>query len=205
MAKNIEVEVRGPINKLEVLKLEKKLKFKGKSKGLKHRVLIDYSTFLPKQGIANRTKDIRLRVTNGIPEIIVKLGKWGAGENRKEISVLSRPGEFDKLVQIFAIIGLTKGALCVRKSRIYEYRGVEFSIVEVPGHSYYFEAEKLISNKESSATARRYIESVCRELNLRLFDKKSFFQYIERLNKEANEEFNFKNYSEGYFKKRFRV
>lgn len=205
MTKNIEVEVRGPINRTEALKLEKKLKSKGEHKGLKHRVLIDYSTFLPKQGIANRTKDIRLRVTNGVPEIIVKVGKWGADENRKEISVLSRPGEFDKLVQIFAIIGLTKGVLCVRKSRIYVYKGVEFSIVEVPGHSYYFEAEKLISNKESSATARHHIESVCQELNLRLFDKESFFRYIEKLNKEANEKFDFKNYSEGYFKKRFRI
>lgn len=205
MTKNIEVELRGPLNKFEVIKLEKKLKARGKHKGLKYRVLIDYSAFLPKQGIANRTKDIRLRATNGVPEIIVKVGKWGADENRKEISVLSQPGGFDKLVQIFAIIGLSKGVLCVRKSRVYEYKGIEFSIVEVPGHSYYFEAEKLIGNKEKSKTARRYIEDICQELDLRLFDKKSFFQYIRKLNKEANENFNFKNYTEGYFKKRFKI
>ncbi|MCL5411420.1 MAG: CYTH domain-containing protein [Patescibacteria group bacterium] len=203
--KNIEVEVRGPISKKKLLELEKIFRKSGRFKTLKERVLIDYSTFLPNGNMRERTKDIRLRITNGIPEIIVKLGKAGGLETRKELSVLVGKGEFETLVQIFGALGLVKGALCVRKSRVYDYRGVEFALVEVPNHSYYFEAEKLVSDEEDLKKAEKDLKNICQELNLSLFSDEEFYNYIEILNKEANEVFDFDNYREGYFKNRFGV
>lgn len=202
MNKNIEVEIRGPLLKDKFEYLASLFEKDGKKITEKNRVLIDYSTFL-KGGIENRKKDIRLRVTNGIPEIIVKIGEWGGADRRKELSVLARPGQFDTLVQIFGELGFRKGILCVRKSEVYEYKDIEFALVEVPGHSFYYEAEKMAHEKENFDTLTKKITSVCTGLDLKVFDQKQFFEYINKLNREANEIFDYANYTSDYFKNRF--
>jgi len=203
--KNIEVESRGPLSKEKFLELDKIFREKGKFKESKNRILITYSIFLPGQGIDNRTKDIRLRVTNGMPEIIVKIGRWGASESRKEISIFAHKGDFDSLVEAFGVMGFEKGMLCVRNTEVYEYKDVEFSLVEVPNHSYYFEAEKLLDANQDREIAKQEIAEACEELKLDVFDDKSFFAYIRKLNKEVNEVFEFKNYTKNYFKNRFNL
>lgn len=202
MDKNIEIEIRGPLSKGEFENLVNFFDSSGKKKSEKDRVLIDYSTFL-EGGVEHRKKDIRLRVTNGIPEIIVKIGEWGGNEQRKELSVFTKQGEFDTLVEIFGELGFGKGMLCVRKSKVYEYKDIEFALVEVPGHSYYYEAEKMASGNENGDELVKGIENVCKELSLDIFDKKQFFEYVEKLNKESNEIFDYKNYTSNYFKNRF--
>ncbi|MBU0999129.1 hypothetical protein KKG24_02350 [Patescibacteria group bacterium] len=204
MDKNIEIEIRGPLSKEEFDNLVKFFEEKGKKTSEKDRVLIDYSTFL-EGGVEKRKKDIRLRVTNGIPEIIVKVGEWGGTEQRKELSVFTKPGEFDTLVEIFGELGFSKGMLCVRKSKVYEYKDIEFALVEVPGHSYYYEAEKMASNNENGDELIKELENVCKELKLNIFDKKQFFEYVDKLNKEANEIFDYKNNTPNYFKNRFNL
>lgn len=202
MDKNIEVEIRGLLSKEEFKSLIGLFEAKAKKIVEKDRILIDYSTFLD-GGVENRKKDIRLRVTNGIPEIIVKIGEWGGVENRKELSIFAKKGEFDKLVEVFGELGFCKGILCVRKSKVYEYKGIEFALVEVPNHSYYYEAEKMVDEKEDSEKVINEIKSVCENLGLKIFDKKEFFEYIDKLNKEANEIFDYSKYISGYFKNRF--
>lgn len=205
MHKNIEVELRGPLSKDKFTEIEAFLKKYGRFKQANNRVLIDYSVFSEKEGISGRLRDIRLRVTNRIPEIIIKIGRYGGNNTRKELSVLTKSGEFDKLVQIFAVLGFKKGIQCIRDIKVYDYKGIEFSLVTVPGHSYYFEAEKLIHKNEDSEDVRRLIKEECKRLKLTFFNDKTYFEYIDKLNKEVNEIFDFKNYKEGYFKKRFNL
>ncbi|MBI1833959.1 MAG: hypothetical protein HYR90_03995 [Candidatus Andersenbacteria bacterium] len=202
MDKDIEVEIRGPLSKDKFKELVKLFDSDGELTGEKDRVLIDYSTFL-EGGVEDRKKDIRLRVTNGIPEIIVKIGGWGGVDQRRELSVKAQPGDFDRLVEIFAELGFVKGMLCVRKSKVYEYQGIEFALVEVPGHSYYYEAEKMAHEKENLNGITEEIKGVCSGLGLEIFDPKGFFEYIDRLNKEANEIFDHSSYTPNYFKNRF--
>lgn len=202
MDRNIEIEIRGPLSKEEFGNLIKFFEVNGKKKSEKDRVLIDYSTFL-EGGVENRKKDIRLRVTNSIPEIIVKVGEWGGNEQRKELSVFTKQGEFDTLVEIFGELGFGKGMLCVRKSKVFEYKDIEFALVEVPNHSFYYEAEKMASGSENGDELIIEIENVCKELDLDIFDKKQFFDYVEKLNKESNEIFEYKNFTPNYFKNRF--
>lgn len=202
MNKNIEIEIRGPLTKEKFDNLVRMFEVKAKKTAEKNRVLIDYSTFL-EGGVENRNKDIRLRVTNGIPEIIVKIGEWGGSEQRKELAVLTRQGEFDTLVEIFGELGFCKGMLCVRKSKVYQYKDIEFALVEVPGHSYYYEAEKMAHEEEDAEKIIEEIKNVCKDLNLEVFDKKQFFEYIDKLNKESNEIFEYKNHTPNYFKNRF--
>lgn len=201
--KNIEIELRGPITKEKISEVEAIFERNGKFVEERERILIDYTEFQPHGSIEERTCDVRLRQTNGIPEIIVKLGRWGGIESRKELSICARPGEFDTLVQIFGAIGLKKGVLCVRKSRIWEYKDIEFAFVEVPKHSCYFEAEKKVGNKNEIKAVQGEIRAVCHDLGFEIFDDKGFYHYIESLNREANEIFDFDVYREGYFKERF--
>jgi len=203
MERNIEVELRGPISLEKIQEIEEIFQKGGKFKKNKNRVLIDYSSSISAEDISGRTKDIRLRVTNGIPEIIIKTGRWGGTDSRKEISVFTNKGEFDNLVHIFGSIGLKKGVLCVRNSKVYDYKGIEFALVEVPGHSYYFEAEKMVGSESEKLAAVKTIGSVCKELGLKVFSSEEFYKYIEDLNKSVNEIFDFDKYEDNYFKNRF--
>jgi len=204
MQKNIEIEIRGPLSKKQYQTLVNIFEKQGIEKEKKERILIDYSTYLP-GGVEDRDKDIRVRVTNGIPEIVVKLGTWGGAEQRKELSILGKPGEFDTLVEIFGHLGFKKGTLANRKSRVFEYKGIEFALVEVPNHSYYFEAEKMAHGNEDVQKITEEMTKICESLGLTVFDKKGFFEYIAILNKEANGVFEFDEYVTGDFKKKYGV
>jgi len=172
--KNIEVEIRGPLTRSEYFNLERFLKKNGRFVQKKDRVLIDYST----EGLESRNTDIRLRATNRVPEIVIKTGKLGGSDERQELSVLTRKNNFDNLVKAFAVLGLKKGILCVRKGNIYKYKDIEFSVVEVPNHSYYFEVEKLIRDNKHKNTAKQELMKMCKKLNLRVFTDKGLFSYL---------------------------
>lgn len=204
MKKNIEIEIRGSLSKEKFEELVKKFDEKGEKILDKDRVFIDYSTFL-EGGIKNRKKDIRLRSTNKVPEIIIKIGEWGEDEQRKELSIFGKAGEFDTMVEIFGELGYKRGMLGERKIKVYDYKGIEFSLVKVPGHSYYYEAEKMANKDESGEELIVEIKNVCKDLGLKVFDKEQFFQYIESLNKEVNEIFDYDKYTQDYFKKKFGI
>lgn len=201
MTKNIEVEYSGPLTSEQAKKLMAFFDEYGEKVTTKHRVLIDYSTFLG-NGLKNRKTDIRLRITNGSPEIIVKLGDWTSSNHRKELSVFTEPGSFDTLVQIYAALGYKKGMLCERTTEVYDYDSIEFAIVAVPGNSYHFEAE-IMADENDVATAKAHIQEVCERLDLKIFTDEEYIAYIETLNKEVNEVFDFENYTENYFENRY--
>jgi len=204
MQQTFEIELRGPLTKEQYDLLVKKFSKEGEFVQDKNRILIDYSTMIPEQGIKGRDKDIRLRVTNKKPEIIIKLGSWGGSEQREELSIITQEGTFDTLVKVYNALGYDKGVLCVRNSKVYNYKGVEFALVEVPNHSYFFEAEKLVTTDGKKDQAQKDIEKVCMDLDLSIYTDQEFYDYVEKLNKEANKLFDFeKEFTEGYFKNKF--
>jgi predicted adenylyl cyclase CyaB len=204
MSQVTEVEMRGPLPSSQVQELRSQLEKLGTFIKRKERVLIDYSTFLPDQGIEKRTVDIRLRNTNKESEIIVKTGAWGGSDVRKEYSVVTQ-GSFDTLVQIYKLLGLTKGVLCVRNSDVYRVGDVEIAIVEVPGHSYFFEAELESEQLTNITEAQMKLASVLESLNLKSFTDTEYFAYIEQLNREANTVFDATIESETYFRDTFKI
>jgi adenylate cyclase class IV len=204
MPPTFEIEVRGPLSEEQYRALAEQLQAEGEFVKKKERILIDYSTFLPGEEMESRRRDIRLRATSGQPEIVVKLGGWGGNEQREEISVLTHEGTFDNLVKIFNAMGYSKGMLCVRNSLVYNYKGVEFALVEIPGHSYTYEAERVVATEAEKAAAMADVQAVCAELGLSRYSDDEFFAFVKKLNAEANEVFDFeKDYTEGYFRARF--
>ena len=205
MKKNIEIELRGPLTKKDYTRLKDFFERKGENKAIKKRILVDYTTCIEGEDIRNRNIDIRARITNDIPEMIIKIGKWKGCDVRKEISVLLQKGQFSNLVQAYAALGYKKGVLCVRNSVIYNYKNIEFALVEVPKHSYFFEAEILVSPAEETKTAQEKIKKICKDLNLKLFSDTDYFNYIELLNKEANKLFDIDKDGEDYFIKNYKI
>ncbi len=201
MSKNIEVELTGALTEEQNERLIDFFTKNGEVGDAKHRVLIDYSTFIG-DGLENREKDIRIRITNGKPEIIIKLGLWNSSSHRKELSVFTEEESFDRLVQIFAALGYEKGMLCERTKRDFTYKGINFSLVEILSHSYHFEA-KVATEEDNIEATKKHIEKVCEELGLTIYTDKEYFDYIAELNTTANEVFDFKNYTENYFEDRF--
>lgn len=198
---HIEVEMRGPLSKLDFNRVKDFLEKNGKFKQRKERILIDYSTLIEGENIRNRDIDIRARITNGVPEMIIKLGKWKGSDSRKEISVLLQKGQFFNLLEAFGALGYKKGMLCTRNSLVYNYKNIEFALVEVPGHSYYFEAEITFSSEIETRRAEEKIRKTCKEMGLELFTDKEFFDYIETLNREANEIFDIDKNQERPFRR----
>jgi len=200
---NIEVELRGALTKEQYSKVHAHLSEHGTFVESRRRIILDYSTFLPEEGISGRTRDIRLRVTNGQPEIITKIGRWGGSDARRELSIKTEPGSFDALVETYAVLGYTRAVLCVRNVEVFTISGIECALVDVPGHSYYFEAEKVVAHQEEAEAAHAEITAMCEGLGLELFSHEDFFAYIDRLNREANEDFDYATYTPGYFAERF--
>jgi uncharacterized protein YpuA (DUF1002 family) len=60
-------------------------------------------------------------------------------------------------------------------------------LVEVPGHSFYFEAEIVASPNSDHDDVRKKIQSVLTELGLETFSEDDFHDYIDQLNAESNE------------------
>lgn len=204
MGKVTEIEMRGPIDKAELETLRNELNERATLKEVKNRVLIDYTTLITDQTIENRTTDIRIRNTNGKSEIIVKTGKWGGSDVRDEFKV-STTDSFDSLVQVMRLLGYTKGVLCVRNSEVFKLGEVEIALVEVPGHSYYFEAE-IETDVECDADAlAKKVLNVVSDLGLQTFSDEDFYAYIKELNENANTVFDTKDEPSDFFRKKFNV
>jgi adenylate cyclase class IV len=181
------------------------LKANGVFKEHKHRLLLDYSTFLPGEGVQERQRDIRLRITNGVPEIMTKIGGWGGDEHRREISILTEKGSFDRLVETYGFLGYTKAIVAERHTEVFEYKGFEFALVTVPNHSHYFEIEAMVHEAADMPQVKAEMRTLCESLGLAIFDDKGFFDYIEVLNREANAVFDFKDFESNYFASRYSI
>lgn len=181
-----EVEVRGPIRDTgEYERVLAVLEREGTFVREDKRVIVDYSTFLD-GGVRERTLDIRARITNGEPEMIIKRGTWGGDEVREEVSVPVHRGKFFDLLRAYALLGYTKGVLVVRKSKVYQYRDAEFVLVTIPNHSSFFEVERIVEHEAEHDAARAALEEVVQSLVLETFSDEEWFAYIETLNREAN-------------------
>ena len=204
MSKTIEIEMRGSLSDAQRETLVSKLAESGEFIGRKERVLIDYSTLLPEEGIKGRKVDIRLRNTNNVSEIIIKTGAWGGSDARREYSVKS-DASFDTLVQVFRLLGYDRGVLCIRNIDVYNYEGIELAVVEVPGHSYFFEAEIELSEEGGTEDAQEKLKDVLQSLGLSIYSDSEYFDYIETLNKEANTIFDAEKESDHYFADTFSI
>ena len=65
--------------------------------------------------------------------------------------------------------------------------------------------EEIAKTYEDADKIIKDITGVCKSLGLEVFNKQQFFEYIDTLNKESNEIFEYKNHTSNYFKNRFNL
>jgi predicted adenylyl cyclase CyaB len=187
MIADFEVELRGRMTSRKFQDIKKFLDENGTFKQEKNRVFYDFSNFIPGEGLRGRTKDFRIRETNGQPEVILKLGEWGGSDCREELSVLTEKNSTETLLKIFGEMGFIKAIKGVRHTLAYDYKDIEIALVEVPGHSYYFEAEIVAPANSDHTEVYKKIKAELDELGLETFSDEGFHDYIDQLNSESNE------------------
>ena len=140
-------------------------------------------------GLSHSKKiDLRLKETNQSYEFSLKVGKLG-NSSRREISIPFPKEKAEEALDFLKFLGKKEGLIAKRNALIFEYKGIEWALVEVPKHSYYFEAEKIVTTKEEGQNAKREISKIANDLGLKLFNAKEYLEYLKSLDEEANEKF----------------
>ncbi|HLC84763.1 MAG TPA: hypothetical protein VJH22_03145 [Candidatus Nanoarchaeia archaeon] len=202
----IEVESRGPLSSEDLPRLKAILDKDGTFITIKNRIHLCYGGLDNLDNPqTNSELDIRAKITNGVPEMSIKIGKWGASEGREEISVVLQKGQFANLIRAYAALGFRKGLIALRNTLVYRYQDVEFALVEVPGHSWFFEAEIIASSEEGVDAAKKRIKEVCVSLDLKIFTDQEFWSYVDILNKSANKNWDFDKEGVDTFEEEFGI
>lgn len=179
---NYEIELRGLLSSDQRKKLEKFLFKNGK-------LIKKYKRTQWIFGLSHLKKiDLRIKETNQNYEFSLKVGALGK-KSRREISIPFPKDKADEALDFLKFLGRKEGLIAKRNASIFEYEKIEWAIVEVPGHSCYFEAEKLVSNEKDAKFAIEEIKKVAGSLGLKLFNAKETIEYIKKLDKEANKPF----------------
>jgi hypothetical protein len=122
-----EVELRALLSDAQYKSFHDELLENGASVS-QTRCFIDYSTFI--EGIGQRKLDVRIRVTNGVPEFVVKRGEFGAAV-REEALARIQSEDLGGALNVFALLGYTKGVLGGRRIRRGVIGPVEVALQEV--------------------------------------------------------------------------
>lgn len=202
----IEVEARGKIEGNFDLLLEKFRRI-AKFKGEKRRFSFVYlrnNADLDIKEAADDPVDLRLRVTNGKAEIVIKYGKWGGSDSREEHSVPIDLKDFESSVLLLKCLGWGKGIIAITKTYVFDYKGIEFALVKYHDKEHYFEAEKMVENKKDIKKEENFIKEECGKLGLNIFTGEEFMDYINYLNKNRNYKFDFKKQDFSYWAEKFK-
>jgi adenylate cyclase class IV len=193
MEKQFEVEYIGSISKDKFAELKSKFEKDGTFKKRKERISFMYfRDKIPKDisEIENEDTDLRLRITNKEPELIIKKGSFTGSHSRKEISINFPINEMQKYVDFLSALDWNIGVIYAVETFVYEYNGVEFSLVDIEDYGFNFEAE-ILTTKEDEPKAREEIKKVLEELGLKSFDEDGLNKQCNEINNRKELRFNF--------------
>jgi len=205
MEKQIEVEFIGEIKKEHFENLKSKFENEGKFIKKKERVSFMYfRDEIPNDlaEIKDEDTDIRLRITNNEGEIVVKKGSFTGTHSRKEISIPFPVEEIQNYVDFLASLDWTIGIVYAVKTLVYEYEDIEFSLVDIDGFGFNFEAE-ILTTPDEEPKAREKIERILTELNLVPFDEESLNKHCNLINNSVQLKFDFSKENIQDIKNRF--
>ena len=177
---NFEVEITGPLDQEELLKVRGWLAG-WKYEGCFDRYLINFTT----EEMRKNRLDVRARITNGAPELVIKHGEWGSGK-RLESVVQCKTGQFLPLVNALLALGFNVGVGARRISERYTKDGMEFAVIEVKDYCYFYEAELMVSQAEQDDAMER-LKAWAASKELQVFNKDEYLSFIEDLDANAND------------------
>ena len=206
MKQAIEVEIRGPLSKKGFEKLKFLLHKKGKFLGSRKRLILMYfRDRIPKdiREIEDEVVDLRLRITNGKCEIVLKYGLFRKECERIEVSVHVDKKDFENAVNLLKYLGWKIAVAYATKVYTYEYKKVKISLVEILKTKFrLFEAEKM-SKKGKIKKAKAEIRKILSEFGLREFSEREFNEMCNHINNNKTLQFNFDKHSFKHLKEKF--
>lgn len=177
--KNIELELRAEVPQKQYYKLLAKLKHDAKIVSRTKRLSV-----MCFGNVGKNTFDVRIRITNGKAEVVIKKGKLHA-HDRIEISSPINKSQFVKMVELFSLFDF-KMEVAERETYNFDMgNDVVFSLVNA-GKIAYIEIEKMSSKKDIKQNKKRLIDILAR-YNLKPVTKQAEFDKIcEQLSKYSD-------------------
>lgn len=178
----IELELRAEIKSREIPKIKAALAKSGKFSSQTKRlsVMLFGKT-------RSKDRDIRVRITNGKSEVVIKSGALGSTD-RIEVAQEINPQQFLGFVRIFMQLGF-KAKVGERQTFNYIFpNNITVSLV-LAGKFSYVELEKMSSRKEVKNNTKLLV-GAANTMGLRLIKSKAEFKELcERLSREVDWQF----------------
>lgn len=169
--RNIEIEVRSFINKLQYKRLLKRL---GKEAKFIDSVEEETVYFWAPN------KDLRIRKDKKQAYIILKEGKIH-DDSRKETEIRLKKDDFSKIESLFKKLGYKDKIRWFRKRRVYKWRGVKVFLDDTKGYGLIIELEK-IGNERNKEKIHKELESKLKSFGIKITPKSEFdikFKYYK--------------------------
>lgn len=178
-----EIEFRGPLTKSEFQRLLTFLKKEADFvKQMKRKTFVFENK--------DKTLDLKVRTTDGVPEIVLKKGFMGA-RRREEIVISLKTNSIKEVLRLFSLLGHNKGIIAIRDNYIFNYKNIEFALVKCPNNYCFYEAE-LINNK-GTKNPEKHIKGILESLNLKVWSEKEVYNFMMYCKKNIDEHFEYKN------------
>jgi adenylate cyclase class IV len=183
----IEVEIRGELTKEQHSLLDKKFGIEGKLIEVQDREMVRLFGFSEDEDdIIKRSLDVRVRVTNGHSEIMVKTNITGDNLARREQSFDLGEMDLEEVKSLVKVFGFCEGRWMHRKKKVYMVDGCEWSLVEAVPDIYYFEVEKVAESEEEISNTKEQILNQIHKFNLKSFSDEEYSKFISTLNEKVN-------------------
>lgn len=183
MQRNIELELRAEVRKEEYNKLLSQLKKEYKLISHTKRLSVMYFG-----KIGGVPIDIRVRITNGKAEVVVKKGSLHA-HDRIELSQPINRSQFIGMVRLYSLFGFQTE---VAERETYNFamgRGVVFSLVKA-GNIAYVEVEKMSGKLEVEKNKQQLLKILDTFKLKPIIRQKEFDKLCKRLSKYSDWSFN---------------
>lgn len=179
---DIECEIRSVVPAEKYQEVLERLKREGKFVGQKQRFSVMFFgyKFTP-------PLDVRVRVTNGEAEVVVKRGKFHSPD-RTETSLPIKIDQFIDLVKIFYHFGFDHVKVGPRESYKFNFLG-DIEITLGRGGDYvYTEIEKM-ATPDTLDAIRKELEDLAGKLDLPIASADDFYTLCQKLTEEVDWDF----------------
>jgi len=177
--KSIELELRAEVPLAEYQKVKKRLDILGRLNSETRRLSAMFFGQINKQKI-----DLRVRVTNGESEVVVKLGEWGSSD-RTEVAQKIKSDQFLGLIKLFSCFNFI-AKIGEREILNYVFPGDITVSLACTGPIAYIELE-CMSYRSEVEVNRKKLLNLAKQLRLKLFTSEvEFDQLCQRLTDEVD-------------------
>lgn len=183
MSKNIELELRAEILKKDFTAIYNKLEKSGKFISETDRLSVMFFG-----NYKNSILDIRIRITNGQSEVVIKKGDWHS-HNRTEFSQIISNEQFIDMIKIMSQFGFDS-KVGERKNFNFKFPDeIIISLVKA-GDLLYLEIEKM-TDELNQVVDKEKLYNIAKKLGVEVMeDKQKFNNFCKRLFEAGDWKFN---------------